>query len=203
MNPTPAKGRREQNKEQKLQRILAAATELFAAHGIEEVTTQQIAARAEIGTGTLFLYARNKGELLLLVQNARYQEAIDEGEAAAARADSASGAILAIARPIIACNRVHVGNGRMYLREMIFGDSTEPHHATALRFSEQTVTVFATTLQQWADMQSDKTFALARAISAVMFVTLSIDTNAAASVDDLVAQLAQQIEVFLPPGTVA
>lgn len=62
-------GRRERNKQLKLDRITAAAHELFAERGIDEVTTQQIADKADIGTGTLFLYAKTKGELLLLVQN--------------------------------------------------------------------------------------------------------------------------------------
>jgi AcrR family transcriptional regulator len=57
-------GRRERNKQQKLDRITAAASELFAEYGVEEVTTQQIADKADIGTGTLFLYAKTKGELL-------------------------------------------------------------------------------------------------------------------------------------------
>ena len=57
-------GRRERNKQAKLARIMAAATELFAEHGVDEVTTQQIAERADIGTGTLFLYAKSKGARL-------------------------------------------------------------------------------------------------------------------------------------------
>ena len=67
-------GRRERNKQAKLDRIIAAAAELFAERGVEEVTTQQIADRADIGTGTLFLYAKTKGELLLLVQNNHYAD---------------------------------------------------------------------------------------------------------------------------------
>ena len=44
-------GRRERNKQDKLDRITAAAGELFAEHGVDEVTTQQIADKADIGTG--------------------------------------------------------------------------------------------------------------------------------------------------------
>src|SRR5205085_8343702 len=44
-------GRRERNKQVKLARIMAAASELFAEHGVDEVTTQQIADKADIGTG--------------------------------------------------------------------------------------------------------------------------------------------------------
>src|SRR5215211_6033689 len=76
--PQPV-GRRERNKQNKLERITAAARELFAEHGVDEVTTQQIADKADIGTGTLFLYAKTKGELLLLVQNSSYVDALERG----------------------------------------------------------------------------------------------------------------------------
>src|SRR5690348_1450451 len=105
-------GRRERNKQDKLDRIIAAAGELFARHGVDEVTTQQIADKADIGTGTLFLYAKTKGELLLLVQNTSYVAALEEGRAAAAHKRKVLDAVLAIIRPIVECNRVHVDNGR-------------------------------------------------------------------------------------------
>ena len=76
-------GRRERNKQQKLDRITAAARELFAERGVDEVTTQEIADKADIGAGTLFLYAKTKGELLLLVQNSTYADALAQGRSAA------------------------------------------------------------------------------------------------------------------------
>jgi AcrR family transcriptional regulator len=60
-------GRRERNKQEKLARIVSAARELFRDRGFAETTTQQIAEAADIGTGTLFLYARSKEDLLVLV----------------------------------------------------------------------------------------------------------------------------------------
>jgi len=63
----PPMGRRERNKQEKLDRILAAAKDLFAAKGFNETTTQEIADRADIGTGTLFLYAKTKEDLLIMV----------------------------------------------------------------------------------------------------------------------------------------
>lgn len=59
--------RRERNKQEKLKRIVAAARALFRDRGFTETTTQQIAEVADIGTGTLFLYARSKEDLLVMV----------------------------------------------------------------------------------------------------------------------------------------
>lgn len=63
----PESGRRERNKQEKRKRIIAAAKELFASKGFVETTTQEIAEKADIGTGTLFLYAKSKEELLVMV----------------------------------------------------------------------------------------------------------------------------------------
>ncbi|HEX5379578.1 MAG TPA: TetR/AcrR family transcriptional regulator [Phenylobacterium sp.] len=63
----PPMGRRERNKQEKLARIVQAARVLFGEKGFAETTTQQIAEAADIGTGTLFLYARSKEDLLVMV----------------------------------------------------------------------------------------------------------------------------------------
>jgi AcrR family transcriptional regulator len=60
-------GLRGRNKRDKLDRIRAAARELFSEKGFEATTAREICQRAEIGNGTLFLYARDKREILLLV----------------------------------------------------------------------------------------------------------------------------------------
>ena len=66
-NKPAALGRRERNKREKRARIVAAARELFERQGFGSTTTQQIADAADIGTGTLFLYARTKEDLLVMV----------------------------------------------------------------------------------------------------------------------------------------
>lgn len=60
-------GRRERNKQDKLERIKQAARRLFHAQGFEATTTQAVAEAAGIGAGTLFSYARVKEDLLLMV----------------------------------------------------------------------------------------------------------------------------------------
>lgn len=65
--PSANLGRRERNKLEKRARIVAAARRLFNGQGFAETTTLQIAEAADIGTGTLFLYARSKEDLLVMV----------------------------------------------------------------------------------------------------------------------------------------
>ncbi|MBS0411467.1 MAG: TetR/AcrR family transcriptional regulator [Proteobacteria bacterium] len=59
--------RRERNKQEKRARIVEAARQLFQEKGFAQTTTLEIAEAADIGTGTLFLYARSKEDLLILV----------------------------------------------------------------------------------------------------------------------------------------
>ncbi len=60
-------GLRERNKRMKLQRIIAEARQLFVRQGFAEPTIQEIAEAADVGLGTLYLYARSKEDLLVLV----------------------------------------------------------------------------------------------------------------------------------------
>jgi AcrR family transcriptional regulator len=191
-------GRRERNKQEKLDRITAAASELFAEHGVDEVTTQQIADKADIGTGTLFLYAKNKGELLLLVQNSMYAEALAEGKAAAEEAPDVLDAVMAIIGPVVACNRKQIDNGRTYLREMVFGDPAEPHHREALSLTVQTEEAVAAILQQDQRMDAATAATLAHVASAVMFLSMAASVNIGRTVDEILNEIRGQIQVLLP-----
>jgi AcrR family transcriptional regulator len=64
---SPTANRRERAKGAKRARIIEAARQLFAEKGFTATTTQEIAARADVGTGTLFLYAQTKEDLLVMV----------------------------------------------------------------------------------------------------------------------------------------
>lgn len=190
-------GRRERNKQAKLDRITAAASELFSAHGVDDVTTQQIADKADIGTGTLFLYAKTKGELLLLVQNSLYAAALERGRAAADATPDTADAIMAIVRPIVECNRTQIDNGRTYLREMVFGDPTEPHHAEALAIVERTEQAYAELLSRDPHVSQHEAATLARVISAIMFLTMAASVNAHLSVEEIVRDIRQQTGTLL------
>ncbi len=191
-------GRRERNKQEKLDRITAAATELFAEHGVDDVTTQQIADKADIGTGTLFLYAKTKGELLLLVQNANYAEALQRGRADAEGIRDALDAVMAVVRPIVECNRTQIDNGRFYLREMVFGDPTEPHHSEALTIVGQTEEALAAILGREEAAGAGEAATKARIVSAIMFVSMAASVNAGVDLEALVADIRSQIRLLLP-----
>ena len=195
---TPPVGRRERNKQAKLERITAAARELFAEHGVDEVTTQQIAEKADIGTGTLFLYAKTKGELLLLVQNSGYVDALEEGKAAAESIPDALDAVMAIVGPVVECNRVQIDNGRTYLRELVFGDSDEPHHRDALALTTQTEEAIAAVLRRDDRIGTRDASTLAHVVSAIMYLSMTSPANVALPVDDMLREIRDQVGVLLP-----
>jgi AcrR family transcriptional regulator len=190
-------GRRERNKQEKLARITAAAGQLFTERGVDEVTTQEIADRADIGAGTLFLYAKTKGELLLMVLNSSYVDALEEGVAEAARLTEPLDAVMAIVRPVVVCNRKHVENGRTYLRELVYGDPTEPHHRDALDLSLRTAGAIADVLARDPNIDQAEAATRARIVSSIMFLSLSAPFNVPATVDEVVDDIRTQVQVLL------
>jgi AcrR family transcriptional regulator len=60
-------GLRERNKLQKRRRIYQVARRLFEKQGYDSTTMRQIAIAADVGEGTVFLYAKDKRELLFRI----------------------------------------------------------------------------------------------------------------------------------------
>lgn len=77
-------GLREQNKLDKLQRIRAAARALFNEKGFDAATTREIARRARVAHATVFIYARDKRDLVFLVLNDELEAETEEFLKAAA-----------------------------------------------------------------------------------------------------------------------
>ncbi|UBV45297.1 TetR/AcrR family transcriptional regulator (plasmid) [Deinococcus taeanensis] len=65
--PQAAPGRRDRHKQDKLTRIHTAALTLFTEQGYDATTIRQIAAEADVAAGTIFRYATDKADLLLMV----------------------------------------------------------------------------------------------------------------------------------------
>lgn len=62
-------GLRERGKLEKRRRIKAAARATFIEKGYDAATTREIAVRADVAIGTLFVYAKDKRDLLLMIVN--------------------------------------------------------------------------------------------------------------------------------------
>jgi TetR/AcrR family transcriptional regulator, cholesterol catabolism regulator len=70
-------GQRERQKLATRERIKAAAWELFVYDGYDAVTTKDVARAARVATGTVFLHASNKADLLFLVMHDRLAKMVD------------------------------------------------------------------------------------------------------------------------------
>jgi AcrR family transcriptional regulator len=116
-------GLRERNKIDKLRRITEAARELFVAKGFDDTTTREIAVRAGVGLGTVFVYAENKRDLLFLIVNEEL-EAVAEGAEASIDCDQTFlDSVLQVAARHYTFFGRQPALSRLVLREMAFYDS--------------------------------------------------------------------------------
>jgi AcrR family transcriptional regulator len=119
--PDPAEvGRRERGKQEKRARIKAAARALFAEKGFAATTTQEIAARADIGTGTLFLYAQSKEEILVLVFRDEMDRVCDEAFGSLPRKGSLLDQLMHVYGSLIAFHDRDQGLARVFVKEVLF-----------------------------------------------------------------------------------
>jgi hypothetical protein len=144
-----------------------------------------------------FLYAKTKSELLLLVQNSTYGDALARGRAAAAQIDDRLRAVMAIVRPVVECNRTQVDNGRTYLREIVFGDPEEPHHRDALALTVQTEYEIAAVLRRDGGVDAAHAATAAHIVSAIMFLAMAATINISKTVDEIVLDIESQVRVLL------
>lgn len=190
-------GRRAQNKSEKLARIISATRNLLESAGESGVTTAQVAKSADVAAGTLFLYAKNKGELLLLAQNADYVVALSKGIKQSESASNLNEALTALWTPIFECNRKHVENGRAYLREVMFGDSAEPNHVEALSMMAATGAQTEKLLSKYLTESSDDCAQRSASVSALAYVVLSSPANVNLSIGELTQIFMAQIQPSL------
>jgi AcrR family transcriptional regulator len=74
-------------KAQTRQRIADAAWELFTSTGYDGTTTKAVAARAGVASGTVFVHASDKADLLAMVMHDRLASTVDEAFATLPRAE--------------------------------------------------------------------------------------------------------------------
>ncbi|MFJ4813888.1 TetR/AcrR family transcriptional regulator [Streptomyces sp. NPDC088801] len=211
-------GRREWAKQAKRERIMTAARELFAEHGVSGVTTQQIAHRADVAIGTLYLYASTKAELLIMVQNEKFAAAIDVGLASAnaavgqgvglASANAAVGQgvlepVVALIRPVVECVREHIENGRTYLHELVFGDPAEPYRQAGLALAGRLENGITGLLTRDAHIGAADAATLARVITAIIHLSTTATVYLHHSDEAVLADIRDQIHATLAPGHAA
>lgn len=167
--------RRLRNMQDKRRRIFAAAAGLFAERGFDNVTTQAISDRADVATGTLFRYAANKGELLLMVYNEEFGRAINTGRERAAHAADPSAAVLAAVEPVLVVGRLDPPNTVAYQRELLFGPPDAPYRAVGLALVRDLESLLAALLAAGESPSEHRAVAArraARSIFAVLHHTL-------------------------------
>jgi AcrR family transcriptional regulator len=116
-------GQRERNKLDKLRRIKDAARELFVAKGFDDTTTREIALRAGVGIGTIFVYAENKRDLLFLIVNEELEKIERSAEAAVDDQASLLDNLLRVSRAHYKFFAQQPALSRLVLREMVFYES--------------------------------------------------------------------------------
>lgn len=78
-SPPQELGLRERGKLDKLRRIKQAARDIFMEKGYDAATTREIAQRAEVAIGTIFVYADDKRDLLMMIVNNDLDAVNDKG----------------------------------------------------------------------------------------------------------------------------
>lgn len=165
--------RRARNMQDKRTRIFTAAAELFAERGFDDVTTQEVSDRADVATGTLFRYAANKGELLLMVYNEEFGRAIHAGVERAAGVTDPTEAVLAAIDPVLAVGRLNAPDTVAYQRELLFGNPDAPYRAVGLSLVRDLESAVADLLVGvWGEDRRAPARLAARSVFAVLHHTL-------------------------------
>ena len=139
-------GLRTRNKLEKLRRIKDAAQNLFVAKGFDDATMREIALRAGVGLGTIFLYAKNKRDLLFLTINEPLQNVTQQAEDAVDPRASLIDNLLSVAKPHYRFFGQQPALARLALREMIFYDSGA-QAASFQKTRERLIRLFGRTIE--------------------------------------------------------
>lgn len=117
--PVPAPlGRRDRNKADKLRRIEQAARELFLEKGYDETTVREIAARADVGFGTIFAYVTDKAELVYLIRNNEMEALLADTLPRARAAATLEDQVLTVAEAVLRLFRGQTRLSKIIRREM-------------------------------------------------------------------------------------
>jgi AcrR family transcriptional regulator len=112
--------RRERNKQEKRAALIAAARALFARRGFAETTTAQIAERAGVGAGTLFLHFGRKHDLLVAIFREDMDAAVARAFATLPRRATLLAELLHVYGAMVALHERDPELARAFVKEMLF-----------------------------------------------------------------------------------
>jgi AcrR family transcriptional regulator len=118
----PALSRTERNKRDKQQRIVRAARRLFGRKGFENTTTREIAEAADIGAGTLFLYAGTKEDLLVMIFRGEVGRALEDAFATMAP-ENLLEQVMHVFGAMISHHERNFALARLFVKELPFVNS--------------------------------------------------------------------------------
>jgi AcrR family transcriptional regulator len=113
-------GLRELGKSERQRRIKEAAKAVFGDVGYDAATTREIAHRAHVSIGTIFVYARDKRDLLFLVINDELNPVADQARQELPDDKPVLDRLCALARPWYGYFADNLTLGRYAFREMTF-----------------------------------------------------------------------------------
>lgn len=119
-SPAGKPGLRERNKRDKLQRIRETALRLFETKGYDATTTREIAELADIGIGTVFMYADDKRDLLFLIFNDELDRVVDEAFGQVDGRRTLSSQMYGVFATFYAAFHKRAQLARILLRELVF-----------------------------------------------------------------------------------
>ncbi len=118
---------REIKKQAKLKRISDVAWRLFQSEGFEATTTRAVADAAGVASGTLFLYARDKNDLLVLAFRGAIQEVLDAALGTVPSGKSFVQNVMHVLGALAALHDRHKGLAGPFVKEWLTtGDARQP-----------------------------------------------------------------------------
>jgi AcrR family transcriptional regulator len=141
-------GMRERKKQEKLRRIAEAAWAMFQRDGFEATTTRAVAETAGVAAGTLFLYARDKNDLLVLAFRDALSAAFDDAVCTMPVGKAFVQDVMHLFGAMVALHERHRALAAPLVKEwLVTGEAREPMAAVTRRIVEA-ITEQVTAAQQ-------------------------------------------------------
>jgi AcrR family transcriptional regulator len=194
-------GLRERNKLDKLRRIKDAASELFVKKGFDDTTTREIAVRAGVGLGTIFVYAPTKRDLLFLIVNQDLQEVVERAADLVQPNRPMLDNLLGVFRAHYRYFAQQPALSRLSLREMMFYE-TGPEAKKFLRTRERLIGLIRDIVEHAIEQEVITPSEDARLIGWVIFSIYQIEIRHWLTSEDLdiargIAQLRRQLVLLV------